>query len=62
MNIPATVHLPDYIYSFYANASRCILGSTPETVMSDALTAYAGLLCQQIARQAGFNQNSEEEP
>ena len=62
MEIPATIHLPDYIYSFYANASRCIQSSTPETAMADALTAYAGMLSQQIARQTGACQESEVNP
>lgn len=58
MDIPAKITVPEYIYRFYADASRCIHGSTAEDVMADALTAYAGMLSRDIARQ---NKPSEPE-
>lgn len=51
MEIAAKITVPDYIYRFYADASRCIHGRTPEDVMADALTAYAGMLSDEIARR-----------
>ncbi len=51
MEITARITLPEYIYRFYADASRCIHGRTAEEVMADALTAYAGLLSREIARK-----------
>lgn len=50
MEITAKISLPDYIYQFYADASRCVHGRTPEDVMADALTAYAGMLSREISR------------
>lgn len=60
MEIPAILSVPDYIYRFYADASRCIRERTPEDVMADALTAYAGMLCADIARQSVFSTEAEE--
>jgi len=51
MEITAKLTLPDYIYRFYADASRCIHDRTAEQVMADALTAYAELLSRDIARK-----------
>ena len=59
MEIPATLSIPDYIYSFYADASRCIRGRTPEDVMADALTAYAGMLSADIAKKAAPTPEAE---
>lgn len=49
MDIIARITMPDYIYRFYADASHCIQGHTPEDVMADALAAYAAMLSSQIA-------------
>ena len=51
MEIAAKITVPDYIYRFYADASQCIHGRTPEDVMADALAAYAGMLSDEIARR-----------
>lgn len=60
MDIPAKITVPDYIYRFYADASRCISGRTAEDVMADALTAYAGLLSREIARKVMDEKHEEE--
>lgn len=60
MEISARITLPEYIYQFYADASRCIHGRTAEQVMADALTAYAGLLSPEIARKTGPEGLEEE--
>ena len=59
METRANIVLPDYIYRFYAEASHCIRGRTPEDVMADALTAYAGMLSRDIARQTEEEQKAE---
>ena len=51
MDVTVTLTIPNYIYRFYRNSSLHISGSSPEAVMSDALSAYAGLLSEDIARQ-----------
>lgn len=60
MDVIVKLTVPNYIYRFYRNASQYINGSTPEAVMSDALSAYAGLLSDDIARQR--DQNAEAAP
>ncbi len=50
MDIIARITVPDYIYHFYADASHCIRGYTPEDVMADALIAYAAMLSDDIAK------------
>ena len=51
MDIIVKLALPDHIYRFYRNSAQYICGSSAETVMADALAAYAGLLSPEIARQ-----------
>lgn len=62
MDIAAKITIPDYIYRFYADASRCIHGRTAEDVMADALTAYAGLLSREIAQRMPPLPEPEELP
>lgn len=54
MDVLVKVTLPGDIYRFYAGASAHIAGSSPEELLSDALTAYAELLSPRL-------QPSEEE-
>lgn len=51
MDIIVKVSVPNYIYQFYQQASRHIADCTPEEVMSDALSAYAELLSDEISKQ-----------
>ena len=51
MDILIKLTVPNYVYRFYKDASRHVAGSTPEKLMADALSAYAGLLSKDIARQ-----------
>lgn len=44
MDVLVKVTLPGDIYRFYVGASTHIAGSSPEDILSDALTAYARLL------------------
>lgn len=44
MDVLVKVTLSVDIYRFYAGASAHIVGSSPENILSDALTAYAKLL------------------
>ena len=50
MDVPVKLTVPSCIYQFYGEAATHIADSSPEQVMSDALTAYAGLLSKDIAR------------
>lgn len=61
MEVTATVHIPDYVYRFYAEASQCIHSRTPEDVMSDALSAYAGMLSRDVAKQHSWSSEREKE-
>ena len=51
MDVTVKLTLPSYIYRFYQNSARHIRESSPEALMADALSAYAGLLSPDIARQ-----------
>ena len=51
MNILIKLTVPNYIYRFYKDAAQHVADSTPETIMSDALCAYAGLLNEDIAKE-----------
>jgi len=51
MDVIVKLTVPSYIYRFYRNSSQHISGSSPETVMADALSAYASLLSEDIAKQ-----------
>lgn len=48
MDVLVKVTLPGDIYRFYAGASAYIAGSSPEELLSDALTAYAELLSPRL--------------
>ena len=51
MDIIVKVSIPQYIYRFYKQASQHIANSSPEELMADALSAYAGLLSDQVAKE-----------
>lgn len=57
MNITVKINLPDYIYRFYKNASTCVAGSSPEQLMADALSGYAGMLSKEVAKE---RENAED--
>jgi len=50
MDVYIRLTIPNYIYRFYQDAARHVADSSPETVMSDALCAYAGLLNADVAK------------
>ncbi len=51
MKVLVKLTLPNYIYRFYRDASAHVDAATPEQVMADALSAYAGLLSEDVAKQ-----------
>lgn len=51
MDVLVKLTVPNYIYQFYDQASRHIADCSPEEVMADALSAYAGLLSEDISRE-----------
>ncbi len=61
MDITVKLTVPNYIYRFYRNSSLHISGSSPERVMADALSAYAGLLSEDIAKQRSQESSAEPE-
>ena len=63
MDILIKLSVPNYIYQFYKDASRHISGSSAEEVMADALSAYAGLLNKEVAKerkQSAFDNKESE--
>ena len=60
MDVIVKLTLPNYIYRFYRNSALHIRDGSAEAVMADALSAYAGLLSPEIARQR--EQALPEEP
>ncbi|MDO5154112.1 MAG: hypothetical protein Q4D50_12260 [Eubacteriales bacterium] len=51
MDIPVKLTVPNYIYRFYEEASRHVANCTTEDIMADALSAYAGLLSEEISKE-----------
>ena len=51
MNIMVKVTVPQYVYRFYKQAAQHIANSSTEQLMSDALSAYAGLLSKEVAKE-----------
>lgn len=51
MDVLVKLSVPNYVYRFYDTASAHVAGYSAEDIMADALTAYAGLLSNDIARQ-----------
>lgn len=51
MDILIKLSVPNYVYRFYRDASHHIAGSSTEDIMSDALSAYAGLLSDAVAKE-----------
>ena len=50
MDIIVKLTVPNYIYRFYRDASQYVANGTAEEVMADALSAYAGMLSDEIAK------------
>lgn len=51
MDILVKLTVPNYIYRFYEEASRHVANCTTEAIMADALSAYAGLLSEEISKE-----------
>ena len=49
MDILIKLTVPGYIYRFYEDASQHVANKDAESLMTDALCAYAGLLDKDIA-------------
>lgn len=47
MEIMVRLTVPQSIYNFYHRASAFVADSSPEQLMADALTVYAGMLTQE---------------
>ena len=51
MDVLIKLTVPNYIYRFYRDASRHVAGQSAEQIMADALSAYAGLLSSEVAKE-----------
>lgn len=58
MDIMVCITLPRSIYDFYHRASAFVADSSPEQIMADALTAYAGMLTQDLPQEGGPSPDS----
>ncbi len=61
MHVMVKVTVPNYIYRFYTEAARQVANCTPEAIMSDALSAYAGLLSPEISKIRELSQSESGE-
>ena len=59
MDILVRLTVPNYIYRFYRDASLHIAGSTAEDVMADALSAYAVMLSEAVAKERTGEEEEE---
>lgn len=57
MKVLVRLTVPNYIYRFYSDSAQCIRNASAESVMADALSAYAGMISEDIALQ-----RTQEEP
>lgn len=64
MHVMVKVTVPNYIYRFYTEAAHQVADCTPEAIMADALSAYAGLLSPEISkkRELAMRETGEECP
>ena len=60
MDVLVRLTVPNYIYRFYRDASLYIADSSPETIMADALSAYAVMLSEDIAKEHSDRMPEEE--
>ena len=56
MNIMVKITVPNYVYRFYQQASQHVANCTTEEIMADALSAYAGLLSDEVSKERHENQ------
>ena len=61
MDVMVRVKVPKYIYQFYENASAHVANCSAEDIMADALSAYAGLLSEDISRTRSLHSMIQEE-
>jgi len=48
MKITVSVTVPDYVYLFYQKASETLPQRTPQELMAQALTLFAGTVSEKI--------------
>lgn len=51
MDILTKITVPNYIYRFYEQTSQHVAGYSAEDLMADALSAYAGLISEEVAKK-----------
>ena len=51
MDVLVRLTVPNYVYRFYKTASEHIAKCTAEDIMADALSAYAGMLSEEVSRE-----------
>ena len=50
MDVLVRLTVPNYVYRFYRDASQYVAGSSPEEIMADALSNYAVMLSEDVAK------------
>ena len=60
MDVMIRLTVPNCIYRFYNDASLHVAGSSPESIMADALCAYAGFLNKDVANTLQLRNSQEE--
>ena len=51
MDVLVKLTVPNCVFQFYQQAASHIAQGSPEQIMSDALSAYAGMLSRDISAQ-----------
>ena len=51
MDVLVKLTVPNCVFQFYRQAASHIAEGSPEQIMSDALSAYAGMLSQDVSAQ-----------
>ena len=51
MDILTKITVPNYIYRFYEQTSQHVAGYSAGDLMADALSAYAGLISEEVAKK-----------
>ena len=59
MDVLVKLTVPNCVFQFYQQAASHIAEGSPEQIMSDALSAYAGMLSRDVSAQLKPKQDDE---
>lgn len=60
MDVLVKLTVPNYIYKFYDSAAEFIADTSAEDLMADTLTAYAGMISKDVAKERQQASSAEE--